>query len=60
MSEPQQYRLISVNIAPERAKRLIGRVIEDVKDRYDITHVANVESECMSIWIMYWNKQAVL
>ncbi|KAJ7754340.1 hypothetical protein DFH07DRAFT_743878 [Mycena maculata] len=42
MSGPE-YRLVSVNTAPERAKRLIGRVIEDVKDQYTIVHVANAE-----------------
>ena len=46
------FRLVTVNTVPERAKRLIGRVVEDVKDRYTIVHVANVESEyvffCMS------------
>ncbi|KAJ7793788.1 hypothetical protein B0H14DRAFT_2393112, partial [Mycena olivaceomarginata] len=36
-------RLVTVNTVPERAKRLIGRVVEDVKDRYTIVHVANVE-----------------
>ncbi|KAJ7838122.1 hypothetical protein B0H14DRAFT_3459733 [Mycena olivaceomarginata] len=39
-----QHRLVTVNTVPERAKRLIGRVVEDVKDRYTIVHVANVES----------------
>ncbi|KAJ7909604.1 hypothetical protein B0H13DRAFT_2330193 [Mycena leptocephala] len=42
MSGPE-YRLVTVNTAPERAKRLIGRVAEDVKDRYSIVHVVNVE-----------------
>jgi len=37
-------RLITVNTAPERAKRLIGRVVEEVKDRYIIEHVTNVET----------------
>ncbi|KAH9893405.1 hypothetical protein C8Q73DRAFT_531767 [Cubamyces lactineus] len=36
-------KLVTVNTAPERAKRLIGRVVEDVKDRYTIIHAANVE-----------------
>jgi hypothetical protein len=36
-------------MVPERAKRLIGRVVEDVKDRYTIVHVANVESEPQTI-----------
>ncbi|KAJ7114024.1 hypothetical protein C8R44DRAFT_842017 [Mycena epipterygia] len=43
MSRGQEYRLVSVNTVPERAKRLIGRVIEDVKEQYNITHVANIE-----------------
>ncbi|PIL32770.1 hypothetical protein GSI_04887 [Ganoderma sinense ZZ0214-1] len=37
------FRLVTVNTAPERAKRLIGRIVEDVKDKYTIVHVANVE-----------------
>ncbi|KAI5360482.1 hypothetical protein Slin15195_G084040 [Septoria linicola] len=37
------YRLVTVNTAPERAKRLIGRVAEDLKDRYEIQHIANCE-----------------
>ena len=37
--------LVSVNTAPERAKRLIGRLIEDVKDKYSIRHAGNSESE---------------
>jgi hypothetical protein len=44
MSGPE-YRLATVNTAPERAKRLIGRVAGDVKNRYSIVHVVNVESE---------------
>ncbi|KAF4979176.1 hypothetical protein FZEAL_4549 [Fusarium zealandicum] len=39
------YRLVTVNNAPERAKRLIGRVVEDLKDRYTIEYVANCESK---------------
>ncbi|KAJ7349684.1 hypothetical protein DFH08DRAFT_958663 [Mycena albidolilacea] len=30
-----QHRLVTVNTVPERAKRLIGRVVEDVKDRIE-------------------------
>ncbi|RDX51218.1 hypothetical protein OH76DRAFT_1435667 [Lentinus brumalis] len=37
------YKLVTVNTAPERAKRLIGRVVEDVKDKYTIVHAANAE-----------------
>ncbi|KAK3393783.1 hypothetical protein B0H63DRAFT_555102 [Podospora didyma] len=35
------YRLVTVNTAPDRAKRLIGRVVEDVKDTYTIIHAGN-------------------
>ncbi|EEU37429.1 uncharacterized protein NECHADRAFT_51317 [Fusarium vanettenii 77-13-4] len=38
------FRLVTVNTAPERAKRLIGRLIETLKDDYDITYVDNCES----------------
>ncbi|EFY85753.1 hypothetical protein MAC_08223 [Metarhizium acridum CQMa 102] len=37
------YRLVTVNTAPERAKRLVGRTTEALKDRYTIEHVANCE-----------------
>lgn len=35
------YTLVSVNKNPERAKRIITRVVEDVKDTYNIQYVAN-------------------
>lgn len=38
------FRLVTVNTAPERAKRLIGIVVEKLKDTYTIEHVANCES----------------
>ena len=38
------YRLVTVNDVPERAKRLIGRVVENLKDQYTIIHVANCDS----------------
>ena len=45
MSSPAgPYRLVTVNNAPERAKRLIGRVVENLKDRYTIIHVANCDA----------------
>lgn len=37
------WRLVTVNTAPERAKRVIGRVAEKLKDRYTILHVANAD-----------------
>lgn len=39
------FKLVTVNTAPERAKRLIGRVVEDVKDTYTIIHAGNADSE---------------
>lgn len=44
MAPKGPYKLVTVNTAPERAKRLIGRVVEDLKDQYTIQHVANCES----------------
>lgn len=43
------YKLVTVNTAPERAKRLVGRVVEEVKKEYTIIHAANAEctlSDC--------------
>lgn len=46
MSAPKgPFRLVTVNTAPERAKRLIGRMAEALSDRYTIIHVDNCESE---------------
>lgn len=51
MSAPPKgpYTLVTVNNAPERAQRLVGRVVEIVKDRYVIKHVANAESMFCSL-----------
>lgn len=38
------YRLVTVNTAPERAKKLVGRFTDTVKERYIIDHVWNCES----------------
>lgn len=46
MSQPEPlgpFKLVTVNTAPERAKRLVGRVVEAVKGSYTIIHAANVE-----------------
>jgi hypothetical protein len=49
MSESQYplgpYRLVTVNNAPERAKKLIGRMVEEVKDKYTIIHAGNIDSK---------------
>lgn len=39
------YRLLTVNTAPERATKLVGRFIENVRDRYVIDHAQNCESK---------------
>lgn len=44
------FKLVTVNTAPERAKRLIGRLIEALKDDYDIEHVDNAESKSSRCW----------
>lgn len=38
------FKLVSVNTAPDRAKRLIARMIDGLSDRYEITHVDNCSS----------------
>ncbi|KAF2137586.1 uncharacterized protein K452DRAFT_321641 [Aplosporella prunicola CBS 121167] len=43
MAPQGPYKLVTVNNAPERAQRLIGRVVADVKDKYTIIHAANCE-----------------
>lgn len=39
------FRLVTVNTAPERAKRLIGRLITELQDDYEIIHVDNCQSK---------------
>ncbi|EFZ03361.1 hypothetical protein X797_009280 [Metarhizium robertsii] len=40
---PRPFRLVTVNNAPERAKYVIGRVIDGLKDRYEIEYVGNCD-----------------
>jgi hypothetical protein len=40
----EPVNLVSVNTAPERAKRLIGILIKDVADKYNIVHAGNSET----------------
>lgn len=42
------YKLMTVNTVPARAKIIIGRVVEALKDRYTIDYVANSESRSLS------------
>lgn len=44
MAPKGPYKLCTVNTAPDRAKRLIGRVVEDVKEEYIIDYAENCES----------------
>jgi hypothetical protein len=43
MAPKGPYKLCTVNKVPARAKVLIGRVVEDVRDSYTIEYVANAE-----------------
>lgn len=49
------FKLVTVNNAPERAKRLIGRVVEEVKGRYTIVHAGNADSEFC--YILFYQKE---
>jgi hypothetical protein len=44
MAPTGPFALVTVNTAPDRAKRVIGRVVEDVKEQYTIIHAANAAS----------------
>ncbi len=44
MAPSGPYKLVTVNTAPDRAKRLIGRVVENVKEKYTIIHAGNAAS----------------
>jgi len=48
MAPSGPYKLVTVNNAPDRAKRLVGRVVEDVKEQYTIHYVANAESPSLA------------
>ncbi|KAG9242798.1 hypothetical protein BJ878DRAFT_513729 [Calycina marina] len=43
MTPKGPYKLCTVNKVPARAKILIGRLVENVKEKYTIHYVANVE-----------------
>ncbi|KAF5228490.1 hypothetical protein NXS19_004479 [Fusarium pseudograminearum] len=43
MSPKGPYRLMTVNTAPERAKRVIGAMVENLKESYTIDYVVNSE-----------------
>ncbi|GIZ38537.1 hypothetical protein CKM354_000195300 [Cercospora kikuchii] len=37
------FKLVTVNTAPERAKRLVGRVAQNLQETYEIQHLHNCE-----------------
>ncbi|KAF2403418.1 hypothetical protein EJ06DRAFT_504507 [Trichodelitschia bisporula] len=41
---PQTYKLVTVNKVPDRARHIIGRVAEALKDKYTIIHAANCDT----------------
>ncbi|PWN86830.1 hypothetical protein FA10DRAFT_304719 [Acaromyces ingoldii] len=43
-TQEQPVQLVSVNTAPDRAKKVIGAVIEQVKEKYAIEHAGNSET----------------
>jgi hypothetical protein len=44
MAPKGPYKLCTVNKVPERAKLIVGRFIESVKDNYIIDHAENATS----------------
>lgn len=52
MTRKGPFRLVTVNTAPERAKRLIGRLITELQDDYEIIHVDNCQSS--SLTAVHW------
>ena len=46
MSPKGPFRLMTVNTAPDRAKRVIGALIENLKERYTIDYIANSTCVC--------------
>ena len=49
-------KLLTVNTVPERAKRIIGTIVDEVSDKYEILHVANAERRSVpvdkGVWIV--------
>lgn len=45
MNPKGPFRLMTVNTAPERAKRVIGAMVENLKESYTIDYVVNSESK---------------
>lgn len=49
MAPKGPYKLCTVNKVPERAKLVVGRFIESVKDTYIIVHAENAASVFCSL-----------
>lgn len=55
MSQPKgPYKLVTCNTAPERATRLVGRVVEGLKDKYTIIHAGNSPGMVDSLLCLLW------
>jgi hypothetical protein len=50
---PASYKFVTVNTAPERAKRLIGRVVEDFRGLYNIDYVSNSEHKLVVPYVQH-------
>lgn len=48
MSPQGPFRLMTVNTAPERAKRVIGAMVKNLKESYSIDYVVNSESKFLA------------
>jgi hypothetical protein len=47
MAPKGPYKLCTVNKVPARAKVLIGRVVEELKEEWEIVYVGNCESKSL-------------
>lgn len=50
MNPKGPFRLMTVNTAPERAKRVIGAMAENLKETYTIDYVVNSESKSSALF----------
>ena len=58
MSPQGPFRLMTINTAPERAKRVIGAMVENLKETYIIDYVVNSESKSLP-WLDRFKKSLV-
>jgi hypothetical protein len=50
MNPKGPFRLMTVNTAPERAKRVIGAMVENLKESHTIYYVVNSESKSSALF----------